>query len=55
MPPDQQPIVDLGASFVCGTSTEPPLNPMFQYATATLGLTLKPKVGAVYKSKSADP
>jgi hypothetical protein len=28
---------------------------MFQYATATLGLTLKPKVGAVYKSKSADP
>ena len=43
LPADKQRVVDLGASFVCGTSTQPPLNPMFQYAKATLGLTLKPK------------
>ena len=43
LPPDQQRVVDLGASFVCGTSVVPPMNPMFQYAHATLGLTLQPK------------
>ena len=28
---------------MCGTATAPPVNPMFQYAAATLGLHLEPK------------
>jgi monoamine oxidase len=39
---DERP-VDLGASFVCGTSRTPPLNPVFSYAVGRLGLTLRPK------------
>lgn len=35
--------VDLGASFVCGTSRSPPLNPTFQYACGRLDLSLAPK------------
>lgn len=38
----EQP-VDLGATFVCGTSREPPLNPIFTYAVDRLHLKLREK------------
>lgn len=40
---EAQRTVDLGASFVCGTSRSPPLNPTFQYACGRLDLSLAPK------------
>uniref|UniRef100_A0A061R8Y1 N1-acetylpolyamine oxidase n=1 Tax=Tetraselmis sp. GSL018 TaxID=582737 RepID=A0A061R8Y1_9CHLO len=35
--------VDLGATFVCGTSRVPPVNPIFRFAVDELGLSLAPK------------
>ncbi len=36
--------IDMGATFICGTDTAPPTNPMFEYAKGVLGLKLKPKM-----------
>lgn len=55
----QQP-VDLGATFVCGTSRVPPVNPILEYAVDRLGLTLKkkyrdgPKATALYDQYALD-
>ncbi|EFN52584.1 hypothetical protein CHLNCDRAFT_138597 [Chlorella variabilis] len=35
--------VDLGATFICGTSRRPPVNPMLEFAVDVLGLSLRPK------------
>ena len=43
LPAERRRVVDLGASFVCGTCCDPPVNPIFQYAAGTLKLNLKPK------------
>jgi len=40
---EDAPWVDLGASFICGTSDNPPLNPMYELAIKTLGLRTVPK------------
>ena len=34
--------VDLGASFICGTSTEPPVNPLYDFSLS-MGFTTRPK------------
>lgn len=39
----EQP-VDLGATFVCGTSRTPPQNPIFTYAVDRLHLKLREKL-----------
>eukprot|EP00884_Botryococcus_braunii_P001035 jgi/Botrbrau1/10932/Bobra.0025s0105.1 len=38
----EQPI-DLGATFICGTSRKPPVNPMLTFAVDRLNLEIKPK------------
>ncbi|KAL4436382.1 hypothetical protein ABPG77_009944 [Micractinium sp. CCAP 211/92] len=35
--------VDLGATFICGTNREPPVNPLLPLAVDQLGLQLRPK------------
>ena len=35
--------VDLGASYICGTSRNPPCNPILEYCVDKLGLEIRPK------------
>ena len=36
--------VDMGATFICGTGRDPPVNPMLTYAVDCLGLGTRPKL-----------
>lgn len=48
--------VDLGASFICGTSREAPCNPIMEYVVDKLGIPIRPKasgassVGSTWRS-----
>lgn len=36
--------VDMGATFICGTGRDPPVNPMLTYAVDCLKLGTRPKL-----------